>query len=193
MSIGESIRKLRKARGLTQNELAEKANLSRSYIADIERDRYNPSIDTLVTIANALNSDLTQLLQEFVGISVELSERLRVALMDLSEGPYHKRSFIQEALPLIETKLRYIETLHQVRFRYTPASIFEICKQSKDEALVVEVIKALEEVIEAVHSIETIAAHRNADDDEEWTEEELKQIEEFKEFVRSRRKQNKGE
>lgn len=37
--------------------------------------------------------------------------------------------------------------------------------------------------------IETIAAHREADDDEEWTEEELKLIEEFKEFVRSQRKQ----
>ena len=39
------------------------------------------------------------------------------------------------------------------------------------------------------NDIETIAAHREGDD--EWTEEELKLIEEFKEFVRSQRKQRK--
>ena len=41
------------------------------------------------------------------------------------------------------------------------------------------------DVSNADNDIETIAAHR--DGDEEWTEEELKLIEEFKEFVRSQR------
>lgn len=54
MGIGSKIKENRKRKGLTQVELAEKANLSRSYVADIERDRYNPSVDTLQTIASAL-------------------------------------------------------------------------------------------------------------------------------------------
>ncbi|GED35000.1 helix-turn-helix transcriptional regulator [Brevibacillus centrosporus] len=64
MSIGEKIKSYRKKTGLTQAMLADKANMSRSYLADVERDRYNPSVDTLKAIADALNIPLTQLLDD---------------------------------------------------------------------------------------------------------------------------------
>lgn len=64
MEIGSRIKKFRKLAGLTQAQLAEKANMSRSYIADIERDRYNPSIETLQTISAALNVEVTKLLED---------------------------------------------------------------------------------------------------------------------------------
>ena len=53
-SIGRKIRDARKNAGMTQVELAKATNLSRSYIGDIEKDRYNPSVSTLQAIANAL-------------------------------------------------------------------------------------------------------------------------------------------
>lgn len=52
-SIGTKIRNARKDAGLTQVELAKKTSLSRSYIGDIEKDRYNPSVATLRAIADA--------------------------------------------------------------------------------------------------------------------------------------------
>lgn len=52
-SIGQRIKEARKNAGLTQLELAEKTKLSRSYIGDIEKDRYNPSVSTLELIAAA--------------------------------------------------------------------------------------------------------------------------------------------
>lgn len=52
-SIGMKIRNARKDAGLTQAELAKKTSLSRSYIGDIEKDRYNPSVATLRAIADA--------------------------------------------------------------------------------------------------------------------------------------------
>lgn len=64
MSIGENIKHFRKQKKLTQNQLAELANMSRSYVADIERDRYNPSVDTLKTIAKALDIGTNLLLGE---------------------------------------------------------------------------------------------------------------------------------
>jgi transcriptional regulator with XRE-family HTH domain len=42
--------------------LARKANMSRSYLADVERDRYNPSVDTLKAIAGALNVGVNDLI-----------------------------------------------------------------------------------------------------------------------------------
>ena len=61
-SIGERIKEARKSAGLTQLELAKKTELSRSYIGDIEKDRYNPSVSTLQLIATATNTSLEDLL-----------------------------------------------------------------------------------------------------------------------------------
>ena len=62
MSIGENIKLQRKAKGLTQAKLAELSNISRSYLGDLEGNRYNPSIDTLKSIAKSLNVDTSVLL-----------------------------------------------------------------------------------------------------------------------------------
>ena len=54
MSIGQTIKEYRKRRGLTQRALAKKIELSRSYLGDVESDRYNPSVKTLKKIAEVL-------------------------------------------------------------------------------------------------------------------------------------------
>ena len=64
MSIGSKIKSYRKDSKLTQEALASKANISRSYLADIENDRYNASIETLKSIANSLDIKLSDLLEE---------------------------------------------------------------------------------------------------------------------------------
>ena len=53
MSIGRRIKEARKLAGLTQVDLAKKSSLSRSYIGDIEKDRYNASLSALQLIADA--------------------------------------------------------------------------------------------------------------------------------------------
>lgn len=62
MTIGENIRKYRKQSHLTQAELAERADMSRSYLADVERDRYNPSVETLTHLARVLHVSANDLL-----------------------------------------------------------------------------------------------------------------------------------
>lgn len=61
-SIGQRIKEARKSARLAQLELAKKTDLSRSYIGDIEKDRYNPSVSTLQLIATATNTPLENLL-----------------------------------------------------------------------------------------------------------------------------------
>ncbi|QLY79210.1 MULTISPECIES: helix-turn-helix transcriptional regulator [Clostridium] len=78
MSIGEKIKASRKERGLTQVDLANKANISRSYLADIERNRYNPSIDVVRSIALALDTPLSFFFTEeetISGLNIELNNR----------------------------------------------------------------------------------------------------------------------
>ncbi|MGA2246806.1 MAG: helix-turn-helix transcriptional regulator [Verrucomicrobiota bacterium] len=52
--IGENIRKFRKKSGMTQEKLAEKANLHSVYISQVERADRAPTIETLLKITKAL-------------------------------------------------------------------------------------------------------------------------------------------
>ncbi|MEG7380150.1 helix-turn-helix transcriptional regulator [Bacillus subtilis] len=64
MTVGQRIKAIRKERKLTQVQLADKAKLSRSYLADIERDRYNPSLSTLESVASALGVQVSAIVGE---------------------------------------------------------------------------------------------------------------------------------
>lgn len=59
MGISEKIVSLRKAKGLTQQVLAEKTNLSLSTIKRIENGKANPRLHTLHVLSEILHSDLT--------------------------------------------------------------------------------------------------------------------------------------
>jgi transcriptional regulator with XRE-family HTH domain len=60
-AFGLNVRKQREARGLTQEALAEKADLDQTYISGIERGIRNPSILSIAKIAKALGVSLSQL------------------------------------------------------------------------------------------------------------------------------------
>jgi len=47
MKIGERIRNLRQSSNLTQEELADRANLTKGFISQIERDLTSISLDSL--------------------------------------------------------------------------------------------------------------------------------------------------
>jgi transcriptional regulator with XRE-family HTH domain len=60
--IGEKLREIRTRRLLTQDELAEKAGVSQSTIANIERDNAEPQFRTIRKLAKALDIEPTDLL-----------------------------------------------------------------------------------------------------------------------------------
>ena len=54
MNIGRRIRNLRLKKGLTQEELGERTDLTKGYISQIERDLSSPSIETFFNILEVL-------------------------------------------------------------------------------------------------------------------------------------------
>ena len=58
MKIGYKLKTLRIAKGLTQEELADRAELSKGFISQVERDLTSPSISTLVDILQCLGTNL---------------------------------------------------------------------------------------------------------------------------------------
>ena len=61
-SLGARLRQCREKRQWTQEQLAERAELDRSYIAGIEAGLRNPSIKAVAKIAHALDLTLSELL-----------------------------------------------------------------------------------------------------------------------------------
>ena len=61
--FGDKVRELRRAKGLSQEELAFRAGVHRNYLGGIERGERNPALDNIAAIAKALGVNPSELLQ----------------------------------------------------------------------------------------------------------------------------------
>ena len=64
MDIGIKINQLRKKNGLTQEELADRCELSKGFISQVERGLTSPSIATLIDILECLGTNLKDFFNE---------------------------------------------------------------------------------------------------------------------------------
>lgn len=83
--IGANVRRLRKAKGISQQKLGEKAGFDYRYIGFIEQARVNPTIKTLEKVANALNVTVRDLFPanseveaNKKGVPAKISDRERI-------------------------------------------------------------------------------------------------------------------
>ncbi|MEK5406651.1 helix-turn-helix transcriptional regulator [Paenibacillus sp. FSL W8-0439] len=72
--VGERIKSLRKAKGLTQAVLGEQVDLPQSYIGGIEKGERNISLDTLQKLMNALHISPSELFREYDNKDANLKE-----------------------------------------------------------------------------------------------------------------------
>lgn len=68
VALGMRIRKQRKLMQMTQDQLSEKAGISLSFLGHIERGSRKSSLETLVSLANALEVSADYLLQDSLKI-----------------------------------------------------------------------------------------------------------------------------
>ena len=61
IKFGEKIRQLRKEKNLSQEELADRAKLHRTYIGMVERAEKNITLTNIQKLATALDVDINQL------------------------------------------------------------------------------------------------------------------------------------
>ena len=62
-SVARILRQEREKQGLSMNRVAERAGLSQQMVSYVEREMRNPTLETLLRIAAALEIDLAQVLQ----------------------------------------------------------------------------------------------------------------------------------
>lgn len=63
--FGETLRAVRERRGITLKKVASQVGVSESLISQIERNKVSPSVDTLISIADALEIDLDYLFRDY--------------------------------------------------------------------------------------------------------------------------------
>lgn len=61
-AFGKRLKELRNIKGMTQEELAEKVNITREHLGRLERGKYGCSIDLLIELSYTLNASTDYLL-----------------------------------------------------------------------------------------------------------------------------------
>ena len=111
VDVASKVRKARREADLTQQELADKMNVSRTHIAAIETGQYNPSLKMLERVAKALNVPASIFLEE-TPTTLEAYYKLENEEIELLDG-YRMLSQAKRQT-LIET-LNYLKSLPTVK------------------------------------------------------------------------------
>ena len=88
LALGARIKNKRLEKNLTQEQLAEKVDLSAVYIGQIEQNKKKMTIQTLVKLANVLETSIEELLSDSTegNLNAKLNELLDVAKkLDVSD------------------------------------------------------------------------------------------------------------
>lgn len=103
-TIGKNIKKYRTEKGMKQEMLAEKANLTPNYIGMLERSDKLPSLTTLINIANALDITSDMLLCDLLNEGYKIKSSL--VFDKISELPPKEQ---QRIYAVIDTLLEFAE------------------------------------------------------------------------------------
>ena len=88
--INKNIKNLRIKNGLTQEEFSEKINISIQGLSNIERNRYQPTEETIDRICRVFNITPAELLYNPKAENSEIIQNINVLLSDLSNQKLEK-------------------------------------------------------------------------------------------------------
>ena len=101
MTLGESIRNLRKQHNLSQEQLAEKLDVSRQSVSLWEKDSTQPTIDNIITLSDIFGVTVDELLKSNEPVKIESDSSVGVGALDDPPETNHKaKRFIIAALDL---------------------------------------------------------------------------------------------
>lgn len=116
MQIGEKIRRLRTEKQLTQEELANRCELSKGFISQVENDLTSPSIATLMDMLEILGTNLTEFFSETEEERVTFcdedmfeteNDTLKYKLMWLV--PNAQKNAMEPVIVTLESEGRYVD------------------------------------------------------------------------------------
>ena len=114
--FGKRVREIRKAQGLSQEELAERANLHNTYIGGVERGERNLSLKSIEKIADALK----------ISANIFLEKNRRFVVSEESEGESYISRKNNALSPLDQEMLKLLSSLNNNELRNCIITILKI-------------------------------------------------------------------
>ncbi|WP_342416240.1 helix-turn-helix transcriptional regulator [Paenibacillus sp. FSL R10-2782] len=191
--IAETLDRLMKKKGLTRYKLAKLTGVPYTTLIKImDGTTKNPQIDTLSTLADFLGVTVDYLSGDSIGAIIEFELIMEGMTVDeLAEKAGVNKSFILNVDKVTPDAGDYV-TIEKIAraLKLTPSKLRSALARQEPPAYdgpsltPEEAFKELQKDFED-EDFDTVAAHHEGED---WSEEELAEIERFKEFVRSKRK-----
>ncbi len=103
-SFGQRVKKLRQENGLTQIQLAEKLYISESYIALIEADKRNPSMDIVTKLADYFCVTSDYLVK---GTAIDYKDKSAKEWSEIIKGRSDKE--IRYALDMVKSFFNFLD------------------------------------------------------------------------------------
>lgn len=108
--LGHRLRAMRQRLGLTQEQLAERANLHYSYIGQVERGEKIPSLRTLKRLASAMHTSVDFFLEEPSPYEHRLEALRQELLALLGDCTAQDLELVVEVVRLLTSHLRQLRT-----------------------------------------------------------------------------------
>jgi len=120
MTIGEKIKKLRRERDMTQEDLAEALGISAASVSQWETDKTAPDITQLPVLSNIFEVTTDFLL----GVDVANKEKEIEAILETA-NQHRSAGHAERAVPILEDALKKYPTSHKIMYRL--ASAYDAC------------------------------------------------------------------
>lgn len=191
MEIAERIKSLMSSRGLTRYKLAKVTGVPYTTLIKIlDGTTKSPQIETISAIADYLGVTVDYLSGQSAGAIIEVEMKMAdMSVEELAAKAKVRKEFLMN-IDSIDPDSGDYEAIERVAkvLKLNPAPLRSALARQEPpgyEGPADE--RSIEEIFadEDFSEVETIAAHHEGED---WTDEELEEIERFKEFVRSKRK-----
>ncbi|MBF2179191.1 helix-turn-helix transcriptional regulator [Staphylococcus warneri] len=79
MTFGDNLKRIRKDMRLTQQDMADRMNISRTYLCDLENRNKSISITTLLDIAKRLNISVNELINDNINMDKEVYNKKEIS------------------------------------------------------------------------------------------------------------------
>ncbi|MDM7465610.1 helix-turn-helix domain-containing protein [Staphylococcus warneri] len=79
MTFGDNLKRIRKDMRLTQQDMADRMNISRTYLCDLENRNKSISITTLIDIAKRLNISVNELINDNIDMNKEVYNKKKIS------------------------------------------------------------------------------------------------------------------
>lgn len=117
MTIGDNIKVIRKEKKLTQKQLADEMNISRSYLGDLENNRKSPSMNTVESLAEKLGVSMLYLTTGKKAL-VDLTDEEKIeSIKGIGETFKKKNELLridikEDITQLLNSELNFIQTIY---------------------------------------------------------------------------------